>query len=250
MKEDKIDKIIQEKFNNRSIQPSESAWERLAVKLDEQEVEKKNTRKRYWYYVASVVVLLGVGLSYFNKEKMVMPVEAQSRGLQKVDYAFEATEIIIKNEEIITQEKNDKKHLTNNRIIDTEKVIATIENQEILHLELENTERKEINTIKKYENKKEKVVSRVKVNGADLLYAITHTPDEVKQYYAQHKIERKSVIDSIQKELQKANLKINPETILAEVEQDILDNQFKGNFMQKLKSKISDIAIAVADRNN
>ena len=248
MKEDKIDKIIQEKFNNRSIQPSESAWERLAVKLDEQEVEKKNTRKRYWYYVASIVVLLGVSLSYFNKEKMVMPVEAQSRGLQKVDYAFEATEIIIKNKEIIIQEKNDKKHLTNNRIIDTEKVIATIENQEVLHSELENTEKKELNTIKKYEN--EKVVSRVKVNGVDLLYAITHTADEVKQYYAQHKIERKSVIDSIQKELQKANLKINPETILAEVEQDILDNQFKGNFMQKLKSKISDIAIAVADRNN
>ena len=57
------------------------------------------------------------------------------------------------------------------------------------------------------------------------------------------------MLKTIEDELKKSNLKIDPNIILAEVERTIDDEEFKGDFMQKLKSKISDIAVAIVDRN-
>jgi hypothetical protein len=47
----------------------------------------------------------------------------------------------------------------------------------------------------------------------------------------------------------RSNLKINPETILAEVEYDLEEADFKQNFMRKFKLKLSDVIVAIADRN-
>ena len=43
----------------------------------------------------------------------------------------------------------------------------------------------------------------------------------------------------IKNELKQSNIKLNPETILAEVEKNIDEDNFKNNFMQFLKKKIS-----------
>ncbi|MDO6744558.1 hypothetical protein Q4553_08235 [Tenacibaculum soleae] len=82
-----------------------------------------------------------------------------------------------------------------------------------------------------------------------MLFAVTHSQEEVKEYYAKYKINRKDVLDTIRKELIKSNLTINPETILAEVEYDIKETDFEQNFMKKFKSKLSNVIVAIADRN-
>jgi len=97
--------------------------------------------------------------------------------------------------------------------------------------------------------KKKNVTSKIKVNSGDLLFAVTHNSEEIKEYYARHKVKREDVLKTIEDELKKSDFKINPNTILAEVERTIDDEEYNGDFMQKLKLKISDIAVAIVDRN-
>jgi ABC-type uncharacterized transport system substrate-binding protein len=92
--------------------------------------------------------------------------------------------------------------------------------------------------------------SKIKINANDLLFAVTHTPKEVKAYYAKYNVNREDVLKTIKSELKKSNLKVNPETILAEVERTIDDDVFQNNFLKSLKNKVSDIASAIASRND
>ena len=92
--------------------------------------------------------------------------------------------------------------------------------------------------------------SRIKINSNDLLYAVTHSKEEVKAYYAKYNINRDEVLQSIQNQLNKSNFKIDANTILAEVERDIDEDDFQNNFMKSLKKRVSDIASAIASRND
>jgi ABC-type uncharacterized transport system substrate-binding protein len=83
-----------------------------------------------------------------------------------------------------------------------------------------------------------------------LLYAVTHSPKEVQTYYAKYQVNREDVMRIIKLELKQSNLKLNPETILAEVESTIAEDDFKNNFMQFLKKRVVDIASAIATRND
>ena len=47
MKTNKLDNNIREKFANRTLEPSVSAWERLSSQLDEQPQQKK----RGWFFL-------------------------------------------------------------------------------------------------------------------------------------------------------------------------------------------------------
>ena len=99
-------------------------------------------------------------------------------------------------------------------------------------------------------SRKETTNSNIKVNAEDLLYAVTHTSQEVKNYYAKYSMNRDDLLNTIKLELKKSNLKVNPNSILAEVERTIDDDFFQNNFLKSLKSKVSDIASAIASRNN
>ncbi|WP_373940640.1 hypothetical protein OEG92_10220 [Polaribacter sejongensis] len=50
METNNIDKNIKEKLDNRTINPSASAWERLSAQLDEQPKQKK---KGWFFYVGA-----------------------------------------------------------------------------------------------------------------------------------------------------------------------------------------------------
>ena len=86
--------------------------------------------------------------------------------------------------------------------------------------------------------------------GDDLLYAVTHSPKEVKAYYAKYNVNRDDVLRTIKSELKKLNIKVNLNLILAEVERNIIEDDFQNNFMKSIKRKVSDFAIALASRND
>ncbi len=53
----------------------------------------------------------------------------------------------------------------------------------------------------------------------------------------------------VTKEVKHHKLNISPNQLLAQAEQAIIEDDFKSNFKQRLQSKISDIAFAIAHRN-
>ncbi|WP_299836606.1 hypothetical protein [uncultured Tenacibaculum sp.] len=263
MQKDSFENQIREKFRDRTLTPSNSAWERLSNKLDEQEQNKRTKKKyRFLLYAASLVLLIGLGFSFFLQGENSENIEAPNNIIVVQDNI--PTIILEKETEIKNQIKEPKEVIQDNK----EEVAITkpiqIKKEEKLIL----PDTKEIeNVLAQIPVEKEKPVKeqtdkiletkaiiktnkRILVNPDDLLYAVTHTPQEVQAYYAKYNINRNSIIDTVQQQLKKSNLKVDPESILAEIELSIQEDDFKENFMHKFKLKLTDVIVAIVDRNN
>lgn len=266
METNKIDKNIKEKFANRTFKPSASAWERLSLKLDEQPKTKKFGLFFYTGIAASIILLVTISNQIFfndsgiliQKEEMVIsPIDKKQFDIKIDDQINQISfpEVLVKNEvselkqEIINLptiidknsiskfDKGSKKSPTTNEIVGKKDDVISNEikkSKEILNKRI----------LKQDPN------SSIKINADDLLYAVTHSSKEVKAYYAKYNLDREEVLKTIKNELKKSNLKVNPNTILAEVERSIDDDFFENNFMKGLKKRVSDIAVAIASRNN
>ncbi|MCO7185736.1 hypothetical protein NH341_09880 [Tenacibaculum sp. XPcli2-G] len=258
MSSNNIDKHIAEKLKNRELKPSNSAWERLETRLDNQEATKKRNWFLYIGYAAGLALLISFVALYFtgSDSKTLIEEVIVNTSIDTLKINNKGIEKFIKNtdEAVVELEENKqekqirkKKKITvirSSTLREEEKVFKNIQNQE-----LSREEEVVVKMDKPIVTKKKEFNSRVKVNSDDLLFSVTHTPNEVKEYYAKHKLKREDVLKAIEDELKESNLKIDPSIILAEVERTIDDEEFKGDFMQKLKSRISDIAVAIVDRN-
>ncbi|EAQ41526.1 hypothetical protein [Polaribacter sp. MED152] len=269
MKTNKLDQQIKKKFENRTFEPSASAWERLSVQLDEQPKQKKIGWFFYIGVAASILLLVTIGVQLFSKdssdfkpvkEVVVKPVDKNSIDSKIEEFINEipVEEALVK-EEIDADKfsKSEDKIVVKNSVYKKKtKKIATDKRQNkglaIVDVEPEVDKKKQqIDDIKKASTiKKGYKNSKIKVNAEDLLFAVTHTSQEVKQYYAKYNMDRDAILNTIKIELKKSNLKVNPNTILAEVERTIDDDDFQNNFLKSLKSKVSDIASAIASRND
>ena len=69
MKTNKLDNNIKQKLQNRTFEPSASAWERLSTQLDEQPKQKK----RGWFFyigaAASILLLVSIGIQLLSSDK-------------------------------------------------------------------------------------------------------------------------------------------------------------------------------------
>ncbi|GFD76373.1 hypothetical protein MHM83_10175 [Tenacibaculum sp. Mcav3-52] len=258
MSSNNIDKHIAEKLKNRELKPSNSAWERLETRLDNQEATKKRNWFLYIGYAAGLALLISFVALYFtgSDSKTLIEEVIVNTSIDTLKINNKGIEKFIKNTDeavVELEEKKQEKQIRKKKKItvirsstlrEEEKVFKNIQNQE-----LPREEEVVAKMDKPIVTKKKEFNSRVKVNSDDLLFSVTHTPNEVKEYYAKHKLKREDVLKAIEDELKESNLKIDPSIILAEVERTIDDEEFKGDFMQKLKSRISDIAVAIVDRN-
>ena len=266
METDKIDKIARDAFKTRVIEPSGSAWERMSNQLDVIPHKSRNNWLKALAYAASVLLIISVAffmntddvnLPIIPNEIVVQPID--STKLKKHDFKTVAPvqEAIVKSnqieEAVITKKRNatliKKKQFGNKDqqkfkqpTILNETRIALVDKKTVIQEE----------TIKKTVPVTEKVTiqTRIKVDSNALLYAVTHTDKELQQYYAKYKVDRADVLKTIENQLQKMNLKIDPKVMLAEVEKTIGEDSFKRNFMRTIKGKVAGLAIAFSNRNN
>lgn len=273
MKTNKIDNNIKRKFENRTFEPSASAWERLSVQLDEQPKQKKIGWFFYIGAAASILLLVTIGIQLFtNNSQEIIPkdiivispidttiidkkidefvneIPVEEALVKKDGVEVEQQKMVINvfsKEERLRQSASNKKNISF-KIPKKEKiVIAKVEEKpNVISTEMEKS------PIKKLQIPKQDPNSAIKINADDLLYAVTHSPKEVTAYYAKYNVNREDVLKTIQNELKKSNIKVNPNTILAEVERTIDDDDFQNNFMKSLKRRVSDIASAIASRND
>ena len=274
MQTNNLDNNIKEKLQNRAFQPSASAWERLSAQLDEQPKQKK----RGWFFyigaAASILLLITIGFQIFSKnDDQIVPeniITNETIDIEKVDKRIDkfineipAEKAIVNTDEVEEKQKNKKTVIStkensypkqkqviiakNNEIKNNKIVIAQVdENEIIIDKKIPNKTKLDLNNNALQQNKN----SRIKINSDDLLFAVTHSPQEVKTYYAKYNVNRGDVLKTIKSELKKSNLKVKPETILAEVESTIIEDDFQNNFMKTLKRRVSDIATAIASRND
>ena len=274
MKTNKLDHNIKEKFAKRTFEPSASAWERLSTQLDEQPKEKK----RGWFFyigaAASILLLVSIGIQLFStssveelpkEEVVIKEVNKHVIESNKIKNEVPVQEALVKVESKSINQQNSKnsnpkkenfikRKINKNSHIKKELII--IANNEVKKEEKNiASEVKDFDTSTKIESLKTPALklnpnSRIKINSDDLLFAVTHSAQEVKSYYAKYNVNRQDVLRTIKSELKKSNLKVNPSIILAEVERTIDDDVFHNNFMKSLKRRVSDIATAIASRND
>ncbi|GGH03875.1 hypothetical protein GCM10011416_23680 [Polaribacter pacificus] len=257
METNNIDKLLRAALKERSIAPSASAWDRLSDALDTQEAAPKKKRV-FWRYAASIAILISVGYFLVPSDKIepvlpnnvvVQPVIDTTNFVKptfKNTVPVEEVIVSVPEPEVLSKEKKKSKSTLNTpkQVQKKTAVIASLDKE---------TQKEPVkNTAKSDSTKQEPVKqsTRIRVNSADLLFAVTNSPKEVKAYYAKYNVNRDEVLKSIEKELQKTSLKIDAQTVLAEVERTIDEETFKKSFMQTVKGKITGLATAFSNRNN
>jgi hypothetical protein len=268
MKKDKLDNNVKEKFGQREIAPSASAWKRLSAQLDAQPKQKKKGWFFYAGYAASILALISVGFYTFStdalekiptKEVLVNQEIDTVQILDKIQAIFKDAPV---EKALVKSEKKQNRNKLNSKVIAVKK-INIIPPKEVV---IQNiiSKNKETTAIAKGNKKNTFILptkkvskgedftngnSRIKVNASDLLYAVLNEPI-VEEEALKNNMSSAALLKMIKIELKKSNLKVDPKIILAEVESTIKNDIFQNNFLKSLKARITDIATAVASRND
>ena len=278
METNKIDTNIKQKFAQRELAPSASAWERLSKELDGQPKHKKRGWFLYTGYAATVLILISVGIYTFSRnaiadeilENVLVKQEIDTvQILHKIDKVFNEVPLekaIVKA--VIVKEKLETSILEKSSV---EQSIAEIEADKILKKEADTPvvtiESKEIRSVVMVEEKKaifipikETIINktttqpilkaRIKVNAEELLYAVTNESKYPLTISFERNTNRAELLTTIKNELEKSNFQVDPKIILAEVELAIKEDFFQNNFLETIRKSITSFATAAVNRNN
>lgn len=236
---DKLEKHIKEKLEERTIAPSQSSWDQIASQL-----EHKPQHKKKWFpyaIAASVVGIVLVSVFFFTNSdtEMEAPQVVESETLQETD---------IKSIEKVE-----------------EKLIPEMET-EVVDTEVESIEPKETKTFKQpdanilvaEQRTKKPLQDEIKINSDKLI------AQKVEEVVAQVQLMENTSqevtdaeVDSLLRAAQRQILtdklftdgsSVDAMSLLAEVE-DELDESFRDQIFDALKSGYLKVRTAVADRN-
>jgi hypothetical protein len=274
-----LDQNIREKLQGREIQPSTSAWERLSTQLDDAQQKKKRGWFLYMGYAASILLIVSLVL-FFNKkddtEVQNFVVEEEVKA-PEIDKTIDFKTRVVEDAKIVQTEESERLDL---KIKDTKtvnkkksvlkkvspKLKSVVPEEVIVAKQTNKKETKFVDPqkkIKEMNEEQETVVATINqdssnlstkkgiyVDSEALLLSVTSTREELRAFYQKYKVDRAEVLATIEDELKKSNLKIDPNTILAEVEKDVNEESFQNNFYQFIKKRVSGVATAIANRNN
>lgn len=243
MAPNKFDKHIKKQFDNREIQASGDAWEKLNEKLDVIVYPKK---KRYlWYAVAaSVIGLLFLSILYFDSSTSVDPVQDT---------------IVNTGEDVIEPVINDKTFKEVDVTIVEIELKKNAEEEEKLGEEIQNSKFKEQITINaELDIKDEKIFeseySNEKLISAKLLEIVAVVDSLEQDNIALSDVEVVVLLRNAQQEILRDRLlqksgAVDAAALLTQVETE-LDASFRDKVFENLKDGFQKVRTAVANRNN
>lgn len=128
---EQFEKNIKEKLNERKIQPSPQAWDKLEMMLNEQEVKtKKKSPRTYLFIAASLLAFVSLGTFFFKMNSdSVKPNKIQ----------IQPTENLVieenRNEEVEEIEEIEEAKSHQNEVVSEPKIIkAKSDNKAVAHL--------------------------------------------------------------------------------------------------------------------
>jgi hypothetical protein len=223
MEQDNFNKNIQEKFNFRTIEPSETAWNKLDAMLTVA-TEKKQPKRFFWLSIAASFLLFsGVGYVFFqqNEKTKLMPSTEEivtTKGTSKSETQKQNSGRIN-----VSSENELANNATISTTLETKKSAiiypAQKENPKLEIYETAILKQQEVTT---YAIKKESAKQEIK----EATYNYT-TPESLLAEVQGQKILNNTI-------LFKSSLKVNANELLQAVESE-LDKTFKEKTITKLK---------------
>ncbi|MEL1253180.1 hypothetical protein AAEO57_05305 [Flavobacterium sp. DGU38] len=235
MEPNNFEKDFREKLNQRKIEPSNKAWDRLDAMLSVAEEKKpeKNSKRKWLYIAASVVGFLLVGTFFFNQNKntaetpnnVVIEENAKKDSVVKPilnNTNSKETEIAVT--ENLSKESLNKEEKKRNQI--SNKIIKNESNQiaESSVIIKNNQEKQSINN-------QTVIAESTKTSNVDQLLET-----------AEHKI----VAENSAKP--KSKIKVNANDLLNQVDGE-LELSFREKVISKVNKNYQTVKVAVASRN-
>jgi hypothetical protein len=239
MEPNNFEKDFREKLNQRKIEPSDKAWDRLDAMLSIAE-EKKPKKKNKWLYIAaSITAFLLVGTFFFNQKKNVVETPENNvvskENIQKksiVKPGLDASDSIEK--QIVTSEKESIQNIGNS--IKEEKISNQKSNKTIKN---ENNQIAESSVIIKKNQETQSINDQISVPEAPK----NETTDQLLKT-----AEKTVVAENSGNPKTKSKIKINANDLLNQVDGE-LELSFREKVIAKVNKNYQTVKVAVANRN-
>ena len=253
METDKFEQHIRTKLNEREITPSKEAWSKISEQLDVNTPSRKSGY--FWMGIAaSVLVLLGTVLVFLNSDVDELNIEIEvvkvpsEKVLNKINTETQRN-IKEDDNEMIVSKSNAKSPIE--VVTSDEVVLSTREEKEFIILKNDvaasDALNKEINdsvgSIVLSEAVLDEKIAEVlaQVDAMELNANITDAEVDSLLQNAQQDIIRENLFNQ--------NHSVNAMALLTQVEEE-LDQSFRDQIFESLKTGFLKVRTAVADRNN
>ena len=238
MEPNKLDLEIKQKLDDRTIQPSAQAWDRLSAKLDIAEKTKSKRNYKWIYIAASFVGFLLIGTVFFT----VLDAEIIDNNLPAV--VLEQKKDVNNSDESKANNPNVSPRSTQNKVLNEPQFIAnnSIKKQSIELLNKEDTlsiinQSKENNAVVHVaENSNYQSVSKNRYISAERLLA------EISN----NKVDKTS--SKVSTERYKSGIAVNANSLLINAESE-LNQSFRETAIEKINKNYNSIKAVLANRN-
>ncbi|PBJ11823.1 hypothetical protein [Flavobacterium sp. ACN6] len=240
MEPNNFEKDFREKLNERKIEPSDKAWDRLDAMLSVAEEKKpavplrslKDSKKKWLYIAASFIGFLLVGTLFFNQTKNTVEVP---------------TTVVVEKE--AEKELVAEPILNSVDSIETKNAIAAKNSEETLNKPEKPNHQISNKTIKKESNQIAEssiIIKKNQENQSNTNQIITaenpkkENVDQLLQT-AEHKVMAESSV-------KKAKIKINASDLLNQVDGE-LELSFREKMITKVNKNFQEVKVALSNRN-
>lgn len=232
MAQHKLENEFRNQLNNREIQPSAHAWDRLDAMLNEAENKKVvPVRKLNWLYIAAGFIgLLLLGTMFFTlvddtaktPERVVIEPKNNQPTTTPEEKRIESFQITKQNSEVVVENQKPTQKKENKPRLDPLASIQTTNNP----IASNNTEVQTINHQSNHHNQNPNL-EKAPVNVDELL--VSATPDSKPKS-------------------KKPALKVDPNSLLSQVDGE-LELSFREKVIHAVGKNYQKVKVAVADRN-
>ncbi|MXO03929.1 hypothetical protein [Flavobacterium sp. HBTb2-11-1] len=244
MEPNKFEKDFREKLNQREIEPSNNAWDRLDAMLsiaEEKEpikLESKKSKRKWLFIAASLVGFLLIGTLFFNQNKKSVAAPET---------------VIVEKETEYKKESNVEPIVKNTDSVKTETVIAEKTSEKIVNKE----ERTNSEASGQISNKTIKNVSN-QVAESSIIIKNNQAKQSVNNQTQIAETSKKENVDQLletaenkvvaQNQTKKAKVKINANDLLNQVDGE-LELSFREKVITKVNKNLQEVKVALSNRN-
>lgn len=239
MEPNKLEKEFREKLNEREINPSANAWDRLDAMLQVAE-ETKPKRKYTWMYVAAGLLgFLLISTIYFNQSEIPNE-DSNNTVVVKEEQSKDSVDEMKSN-----QNKIISKPLNTDAIVvqETEKV-SEEKHQKLNYNKTNQNQVAEYSIIK--EASKENWQNNQKTESKNNQKVIAETPKKAPLDQLLLSAEKTVVMDNGTP--QKSKVKVNANDLLLQVDGE-LELSFREKIINKVNKNYQTVKVALANRN-